>query len=114
LAQFSWRVTSDPLCDLFLSGRVPGAGRWDGPNVAGFLDDEYDMACLSALEAWPGSSEYSAGQAEAQRIFSRRLPVLPLFQRPKVTFARAAVIGLAPNPTQVSELWNIEQLDLRP
>lgn len=118
LAQFSWRATSDPLCDLFLSSQMPDTGRWDGPNVAGFLDDGYDTACLSALEAWPGGGEYIAGQAaayaEAQRIFSERLPALPLFQRSKVTLARTSVIGLAPNPTQVSELWNVEQLDLRP
>jgi peptide/nickel transport system substrate-binding protein len=118
LAQLSWRATPDPLCDLFLSGQIPDVGHWDRPNVAGFLDDEYDTACLSALEARPGGDGYTAGQAaayaETQRIFSERLPVLPLFQRSKVTFAHTLVIGLAPNPTQASELWNIEQLDLRP
>jgi peptide/nickel transport system substrate-binding protein len=114
LAQFSWRATPTSSCGLFLSGQMPGAGRWDGPNVTGFLDDEYDMACLSALEAQPGSEQYTAGHVEAQRIFSARLPVLPLFQRSKTTLARETVIGLVPNPTQTSELWNIEQLDLRP
>jgi peptide/nickel transport system substrate-binding protein len=114
LAQFSWRATPDPLCDLFLSGQIPDAGRWDRPNVVGFLDEEYDAACLAALEAPPGSADYAARHTEAQRIFSERLPVLPLFQHPKVTLARPSVIGLAPDPTQASELWNIEQLDLRP
>ena len=105
LAQFSWRAASDPLCDLFLSSQIPDAGHWDRPNVAGFLDDEYDTACLSALEAFPGSEGYAAGHVEAQRIFSEQLPVLPLFQRPKVTLARASVTGLAPDPTEPSELW---------
>jgi len=114
LAQFAWRATSDPLCSLFLSSQIPDAGHWDRPNVAGFLDDEYDTACLSALEALPGSMEYTVGHTEAQRVFSERLPVLPLFQHQKVTLARTSLIGLAPDPTQVSELWNIEQLDLRP
>ncbi|RLC87160.1 MAG: hypothetical protein DRI79_09005, partial [Chloroflexi bacterium] len=114
LAQFSWRTAPDPLCDLFLSSQIPDVGHWDRPNVVGFLDDEYDTACLSALEALPGSTEYVTGHVEAQRIFSERLPVLPLFQRLKVTLARTSVIGLAPDPTQTSELWNIEQLDLRP
>ncbi|MFL7792170.1 MAG: ABC transporter substrate-binding protein [Anaerolineae bacterium] len=113
LAQFSWRATPASLCDLFLSGQMPDTDRWNRPNVSGFLDDEYDTACLSALEARPGSEQYAVGQVEAQRIFSERLPVLPLFQRSRVTLARETVIGLAPNPTQVSELWNIEQLDLR-
>ncbi len=114
LAQFSWRATFDPMCDLFLSSQIPDVGRWDGLNVAGFLDDEYDVACLSALEAPPDSEGYISGHIEAQRIFSHRLPVLPLFQRLKVTLARTPVVGLAPDPTQVSELWNIEQLDLLP
>ena len=114
LTQFSWRAAFDPLCDLFLSSQIPSEGRWDRPNVAGFLDDEYDTACLSALEALPGTEDYAAGHTEVQRIFSERLPVLPLFQRPKVTLARTPVIGLSPDPTQVSELWNVEQLDLWP
>jgi peptide/nickel transport system substrate-binding protein len=113
LAQFAWRARADPLCDLFLSAQVPGAGHWDRPNVAGFLDDEYDAACLAALEALPDSSDYAVGQREAQRIFSERLPVLPLFQRPKVVLAHAAIIGLSPDPTQASELWNLERLDWR-
>ncbi|MEA3341945.1 MAG: ABC transporter substrate-binding protein [Chloroflexota bacterium] len=114
LTQFSWRIVPDPLCDLFLSSQIPDAGRWDRPNVAGFLDDEYDTACLAALAAFPGSAEYAAAHAEAQRIFSERLPALPLFQRQKITLARAVVVGLSPDSTQPSELWNIEQLDLRP
>jgi len=114
LAQFSWRITPDPLCDLFLSSQIPDAGRWGKPNVAGFLDDEYDSACSAALAAFPDSAEYAAAHIEAQRIFSERLPALPLFQRQKVTLACAAVVGLVPDSTQPSELWNIEQLDLRP
>jgi peptide/nickel transport system substrate-binding protein len=114
LAQFSWRVTPDPLCDLFLSSQMPDAGRWDRPNVAGFLDDEYDTACRLALEALPGSENYVTGHIESQRIFSARLPVLPLFQRLKIVLARSSVIGLSPDPTQASELWNLEQLDVLP
>lgn len=114
LAQFSWRIAPEPVCDLFLSAQVPDTGRWDRPNVTGFLDDEYDVACLSALAALPGSEGHTTGHVEAQRILSERLPVLPLFQYSKVTLARPSVIGLAPDPTQASELWNVEQLDLRP
>ncbi len=112
LAQLSWRATSEPMCDLFLSDQIPDAGHWGRPNFVGFLDDEYDTACLAALGALPNSEKYVTAHLEAQRVFSRRLPVLPLFQRLKITLARPAVTGLAPDPTQVSELWNIEQLDL--
>jgi peptide/nickel transport system substrate-binding protein len=114
LAQFSWRATADPLCDAFLSEQVPYAGRWERPNVSGFLDDEYDMACRAALEAFPDDDGFDAAYREPQRIFSERLPVLPLFQYPRVTLIRDSVIGLTASPTQVSELWSIEQIDLRP
>jgi peptide/nickel transport system substrate-binding protein len=114
LAQFSWHAAPDPLCDLFLSSQIPDLGHWYRPNVVGFLDDEYDTACTSALEALPGSEGYTAAHSEVQRILSERLPVLPLYQRLKVTLARATVTGLVPDPTQASELWNIEQLDIQP
>lgn len=114
LAQFAWRASPDPLCDMFLSEAIPDWGRWSHPNVAGFLDDAYDSACLGALEALPGSEDYVTGQAEAHRILSERLSVLPLAQRQRFALARTPVIGLDPDTTQASELWNIEQLDIRP
>jgi peptide/nickel transport system substrate-binding protein len=114
LAQFAWRAQPDPLCDMFLSAQMPGPGNWDRPNVVGFLDDRYDGACLSALQATPGAEPYATGQIEAQRILSQRLPVLPLFQHLKTTLTRPSVIGLSPDPTQPSELYNIEHLDLLP
>ena len=114
LAQFSWRASPDPLCDMFASGAIPDWGGWNRPNVAGFLDDSYDAACQRALEALPGSEAYVAGQTEALRIISKRLPVLPLAQRVRFTLARPSVVGLAPDATEATELWNIEQLDIRP
>jgi peptide/nickel transport system substrate-binding protein len=114
LAQFSWHATHAPLCDTFMSDQMPAVGHWSSPNVVGFLDDEYDTACLAASLTPPGSETYAAAHVEPQRIFSERLPALPLFQWLKTTLARTTVIGLAPDPTQFSELWNIEQLDQRP
>lgn len=111
LAQFSWRAASVSLCDLFISSRMPDAGRWNQPNMVGFLDDEYDTACRAALEASPGSEQQRSAEATAQRIFSERLPALPLFQYPKITLARTSVTGLIPDSTMESELWNIEEMN---
>ncbi len=111
MAQFSWRAVSAPLCDLFLSDQIPTTNQWHKPNVTGFLDDEYDTACRSALDAQPDSEEHVSSHIQAQHIFSERLPALPLFQRLKTTLAQPHVIGLTPDPTTSSELWNIEQLD---
>ncbi len=113
LAQFSWRTSDVPLCDLFLSSQIPGQGDWSKPNVAGFIDGEFDEACQKALRALPNKPDHVVAHAEAQRIFSEQIPVLPLFRHQRVTLARTFVIGLLPAPGQPSELWNLEQVDVR-
>ncbi len=114
LAQLAWRGAGLPLCDLFLSSQMPGEGNWGRPNLAGFINAEYDDACRRALKALPDSEDHASSHAEAQRIFSEQLPVLPLFGHQRVTLARTSVAGLIPTPSQRSELWNLEQLDLQP
>jgi peptide/nickel transport system substrate-binding protein len=114
LAQFSWQATTEPLCDMFLSSQMPGPGDWGRPNVAGFLDGAYDEACRSALQTLPGSADYAPRHAVPQQIFSERLPVLPLYQHEKTALARTSVSGLSPNPSEPSELWNIEAIDVGP
>lgn len=113
LAQFSWQAAETPLCDLFLSSQIPGDRDWSRPNVAGFIDGEYDAACTRALEMLPPGTDYVLAHAEAQRIFSEQLPVLPLFRHQRRTLVHASVVGLIPTPSQRSELWNLEQIDVR-
>jgi peptide/nickel transport system substrate-binding protein len=111
LAQFAWQATAEPLCDAFLSSQIPDEGNWNKPNVVGFIDGAYDRACQEALGTLPGNPDYTSRQVEPQRIFSERLPVLPLFQHHKTTLARASVTGISPNVSQWSELWNLEEID---
>jgi len=112
LAQFAWPARTVPLCDLFVSSEIPQSGDWNRPNVVGFIDDSYDQACQEALAAWPESGTYAAAQAEAQRLFSERLPVLPLFVRQKAMLARSGVRALAPNASEASGVWNVEVWEL--
>jgi peptide/nickel transport system substrate-binding protein len=112
LAQFSWQITGEPLCEVFLSNQMPGNGNWSKPNVGGFIDNAYDEACREAMETLPGSPDYAANHAVPQRIFSEQLPAVPLFQDRKTTLAGAAVTGMAPNPSQWSELWRLELVDI--
>jgi peptide/nickel transport system substrate-binding protein len=112
LAQFAWEATAEPLCEAFLSSQIPGAGDWAKPNVAGWIDNGYDVACREALRTLPGTESYATRHAAPQRIFSERAPVLPLYYLQKTTVARSSVRGLAPNPSQWSELWNVELMDV--
>lgn len=115
LSSFAWSASTDvPPCDLYLSTETPDEENgWSGSNFSGFANEAYDETCLSALRSLPGSAAYVEGHKEAQRIFSEQLPALPLFLRLKIAATRPLVRGFLLDPTENSELWNIEAIDLK-
>ena len=130
LGQFAWSTPrGDPPCDLYLASQIPGpAGEtwfsiqdgkehtfgvngWWGGNQTGFVDNEYEAVCNSALDALPGQSEYESAHLEAQMIFSEQLPVAPLYLHIKLAATRPDMCGFIPDPSAKSEFWNIEKFD---
>jgi peptide/nickel transport system substrate-binding protein len=115
LSEFAWGTGVQPPCEFYLSSEIPTAENdWAGQNNPGFIDAAFDAACLQARGNLPGTAAYREGHAEAQRIFSEQLPVLPLFLRLKVAAARPDVLNFAVDPTQNSELYNLYEIDLAP
>lgn len=115
LGSFAWLTGVQPPCELYLGidSYIPSEDNgWAGQNNPGFDNDVYDEACLRALTGLPGSEAYIEGHKESQRIFSEQLPVIPLFLRIKLAATRPEVKGFVMDPTQNSEMWNIETLDL--
>jgi peptide/nickel transport system substrate-binding protein len=113
MGSFAWLTGVEPPCGLYLSTEIPSEENgWAGQNNPGFINDEYDAACLRALSALPGTDDYIEGHMEAQRIFSEQIPVIPLFLRIKLAATRPEVSGFVMDPTENSEMWNIETLDL--
>jgi peptide/nickel transport system substrate-binding protein len=113
LALFGWRPVGAPPCGLFTTAQMPDDASPGGANDTGYSSAEFDQACRKALTSWD-PVEAASFQAEAQRIFARDLPVLPLLFRPRIAAARPQVSGFALDPTSASELWNIESLALNP
>jgi peptide/nickel transport system substrate-binding protein len=113
LGSFPWLITVEPPCELYLSSEIPAEENgWTGANNPGFINEEYDAACSQALTALPGSEDSVEGHKEAQRVFTEQLPVVPLFLHIKVAATRPEVQGFVVDPTEMSEMWNIETLDL--
>ncbi|MCP4538396.1 MAG: peptide ABC transporter substrate-binding protein [Chloroflexi bacterium] len=113
LALFSWMNGLDAPCGLYLSTQIPGPENWwAASNSPGYASDDYDAACQSALDALPGMEAYANFHREAQRILSYDLPILPLYSVPKLVATRPEVSGVALDPGQYLELWNIEAFDL--
>lgn len=109
----TWWFGEQPPCERYISSEVPGPDDWDGANLTGYRNPAYDEACLSALEALPGTPAFERYHREAQIIFSHHLPALPLFMRLRVALARPDVENLEMDATAGSELWNLEALDVR-
>ena len=113
LALFSWLNGLDAPCGLYLSTEIPGQENWWATsNNPGYVSADYDAACQAAMDALPGTEEYMRLHVEAQRIFSRDLPVLPLYFVPNLVATRPGVSGVILDPSEYLELWNIEAFDV--
>jgi len=114
LGSFTWVTGVQPPCDLYMSEFIPSADNgWSGQNDPGFNNAEYDAACTRGLQALPDTDNYIQGHKEAQKIFSEQLPVFPLFLRLKIAAYRPEVTGFIVDPTENSEIWNIEAFDIQ-
>jgi peptide/nickel transport system substrate-binding protein len=115
LALFAWPISIEPACRLYHPDEIPAAeNEWRGQNVTGWRDESFAAACSAALDALPGTAAHSAAHEEAQRIFARNTPIIPLFLRLKAAVARPEVRNFSIDPTQHSELFNIYEIDLAP
>ena len=112
LALFSWLNGLDAPCGLYLSTEIPRPENWWATsNNPGYASADYDAACQAALDALPGTEDYTRFHFEVQRIFSYDLPVLPLYFVPKLVATRPQVSGVILDPSEFVELWNIEAFD---
>jgi peptide/nickel transport system substrate-binding protein len=120
LAIFAWLSQTEPPCHLYTTAQIPGpievgySAGWQGLNVTGWSNAEFDAACLAAQQAFYGTPEYIEAHQQALSLFLQNVPSISLFAHPKVALARPAVVNFALDPTQPSELWNVFEIDLEP
>lgn len=111
LAQYALGVEGiEPPCTWFSSASIPAeANAWNGSNISGFRNDEYDAACQVAQLALPEDSSYLASYRQTQIIMADELPAIPLYSRLRIAAARPGVCGFDLDPT-ANLLWNIESI----
>lgn len=110
MAVTTWWLGDHPPCDWYAASEIPQSEAWQGMNITGYQTPAYDDACRAARRALPGTRHYERYHREAQLIFSRDLPALPLFASLRTALAHPRVEGLSMDPTSQSELWNLEEL----
>jgi len=111
LAEFAWVTGVEPPCELYLTEAIASEQNPGGENNTGYSNPAFDAACRAARNALDEATR-RARHAEAQAIFTRDLPSLPLFLRVKVGVALPRVNGYQPDSTASSDLWNIESISL--
>ena len=112
LALTKWDGRELLQCDRYLSSEIPAEETWNGANVTGFINLDYDAVCMDALGMLPGMRDYAAGRREIQTILSHELPSLSLFVGARVALTRPGVSGFVLDATSGSLLWNIEEVVL--
>ncbi|MEM7330762.1 MAG: ABC transporter substrate-binding protein [Chloroflexota bacterium] len=117
LGEFAWISGPQPSCNLYLSTNTTGPddeglGGWGNVGNTGWVNEDFDAACLTALGSLRGTPEYEEAHKEALRIFSEEVPVIPAFLRLIVAAAGPDVEGFSVDPTGGTELQNIYMFDL--
>jgi peptide/nickel transport system substrate-binding protein len=112
VAEFAWPTGVEPPCDLYISDQLSGpATGWGGYDTPGYVSAVYDAACQGALAALDPAKKKDL-HAQAQKIFTTDLPSLMLFARAKIAVTGPKVIGVIMDPTENTELWNVENFDV--
>ena len=101
----TWVSIQDGLARTFY---IPN---WEGTNVSGFANSDYDAACNTVLGSLPGQPRREAAFLETQRIFAENLPAVPLFSFIRIAATRPDMCGFIVDPTALTEFWNIEEFD---
>lgn len=115
LAAFSWSPNTLPGCRFYTSAQInTSESGWTGLNVSGYTNPTMDDACRLAAASLPGQSDYQEKQQTVQSIFAADLPVLPLYQMPRIAVSRPDLCNYQMDETSRSALWNIEKINYGP
>jgi peptide/nickel transport system substrate-binding protein len=102
-------------CSWFSSDQIPSAeNNWIGLNISGYTNPDYDALCRKAMRILPDQPGYGDAHAQVQQVFANDLPVVPLYVHIKAAAARRDLCNFSLEAAALSELWNIEELDIDP
>ncbi len=111
--QFAWRNSGEVPLNLYRCDQVPArANNFVGQNDTGYCNSEYDAAAATYFNNLDRETRVKAAQT-ALKLLNRDVPFLPLYARVKVSATHPRVLNFKPNGTHQSELWNVEELDVK-
>ncbi len=114
LALFGWLRTVDPDgAVLWSCAAIPNEiNGWTGDNFTGWCIDTADEAIRSATSGIDQDAR-AQSYAQQQQVFTRELPVLPIFARQQVVLSAPGIVNVQPD-VFAPVTWNVEQWQRQP
>jgi peptide/nickel transport system substrate-binding protein len=113
LAEYALGTESvEPPCQWFASSSVPNeANAWQGTNITGFTNPDYDTACQEAQFSLRGDDTYLPSYRQTQIIAAEDLPAIPLYSRLRISVASPGVCGFSLDAVAPA-FWDAESIDI--
>lgn len=112
IALYAWVTGTDPSHELYFCDNIPTPQNgFQGQNYPAYCNPEFDQAGKAANNEIDRTAKKELDKV-AEKIFNRDLPALPLYQRVNIGAFKPNVTGIAVNPTDVVDLWNIQDVDI--
>jgi len=107
---WSWPTLTTPMCEAYASWEIPGDAQPLGINASGFTLPAYDAECRRLLISRPEGQARLEAAIALQKIQASEEPGIALVAPPRLVAYAADLCGLAPNPSALSSLWNLESI----
>lgn len=109
---FAWVQGDDPYSTLYLCKQRPEKeNNWSGQNDPRYCNPAFDKVQEAANQKLL-QSERKPLLLEAQKIWTKDLPVLPLYQRINIDAAPVTMKNFRPTPTNTPVTWNCWEWEL--
>jgi peptide/nickel transport system substrate-binding protein len=112
-AVFAWDTEVIPPCQLWMSAEIASDENPGGANNTGYANPAFDVACRRARTRLD-PAQAAVYHAEAQRLWARDVPVLPLFFATRRAAMQPSAQGFTLETGSPSALWNIELFSVGP
>ena len=107
---WSWPTLTTPMCEAYASWEIPGDAQPLGINASGFTLPAYDAECRKLLISRPEGQARLEAAIALQEIQASEEPGIALVAPPRLVAYAADLCGLAPNPSALTSLWNLESI----
>lgn len=114
LAQFAMGSESlVPRCDWFTTASIPDEENdWQGTNLSGYSNNDYDTACAKASFALPYTRDFLEGYQKTLALYAENLPAVPLYSYMNFAASHPKLSGFTLEAGTQNLLWSIETWNL--